>query len=148
MAKMTKAQKAAAARRRNRFKGINVTDAALGYAGVAIWSEALLRVGPIQFFTDTQGAGNSFKITGRELLDGLMGGTGGVYGPSAAAAGVSPANPLGVIMHNAKKNGATAIFQSVGLGIAGNVGKKVTRKPRAFLNKTIRQFGMGEWIRF
>ena len=145
---MTKKEKAAAARRRNRFKGINVTDAVLGYAGVSIWSEALLRVNPLQFFTDTQGAGNSFRITGRELLDGLMGGAGGVSPNSAEKWGVSPANPLGVIMHNAKKNGTTAIFQSIGLGIAGNVGKKVTKKPRSFLNKTIKQFGMGEWIRF
>tara|TARA_R110000824_G_scaffold64046_1_gene167725 strand:- start:3258 stop:3701 length:444 start_codon:yes stop_codon:yes gene_type:complete len=147
---MTKKEKAAAKARRarNKFRGINVTDAVLGYAGVSIWSEALLRVNPFQFFTDTQGAGNSFRITGRELLDGLMGGAGGVSANTAEKWGVAPANPLGVIMHNAKKNGTTAIFQSIGLGIAGSVGKKVTKKPRSFLNKTIKQFGMGEWIRF
>jgi len=148
MAKMTKAQKAAAARRRNRFKGINVTDAALGYAGVAIWSDALLQVSPIQFFTDKTGGGSSWAITGRELLDGLMGGAGGVYAGGVTKGYYSAANPFAVIQANASKHGVEALVKTVGLGVAGTVGKKVTRKPRAFLNKTIRQFGLGEWIRF
>lgn len=147
MAKMTKAQKAAAARRRNRFKGINVTDAALGYAGVAIWSEAILGVNPIQFFTRQPASGNSFKLNMYEIMDSVMGGTGGVYGPTATSAGIQQ-NAFAVMERNARNNGVDAIVKSIGLGIAGTVGKKVTRKPRSFLNKTIKQFGLGEWVRF
>ena len=147
MAKMTKAQKAAAARRRNRFKGINVTDAALGYAGVSIWSEAILGVNPIQFFTRQPASGSSLKLNMYEILDSVMGGTGGVYGPTAVAQGISQ-NAFGVMERNARNNGVDAIVKSIGLGIAGTVGKKVTRKPRSFLNKTIKQFGLGEWVRF
>jgi hypothetical protein len=135
-------------RRTKRFKGINVTDAALGYAGVAIWSKALLNVDPIEFFTSKGGGSSgSLSITGRELIDGLMGGKGGVYGPTAANLGV-PANPLGIIQYNAMTNGAGALFQSVGLAVGGTVGKRVTRKPRAFLNKQLRNFGLGDMIRF
>lgn len=135
-------------RRTRRFKGINVTDAALGYAGVSIWSKALLNVDPIEFFTSKGGgASGSLSITGRELIDGLMGGSGGVYGPTASNLGVA-ANPLGIIQHNAMANGAGALFQSVGLAVGGTVGKRVTRKPRAFLNKQLRNFGLGDMIRF
>tara|TARA_Y100000310_G_C20439118_1_gene695185 strand:+ start:309 stop:740 length:432 start_codon:yes stop_codon:yes gene_type:complete len=133
---------------RRRFTGINVTDAALGYAGVAIWSDALLGVDPIQFFTDKTGGGSTFKITGRELLDGLMGGTSGVYAGHVESGRLDAQNALAVIRHNATQNAGGAIFKSIGLGIAGNVGKKVTRKPRAFLNKQLRNFGMGDFIRF
>jgi len=130
-----------------KFKGINVTDAALGYAGAAIWSEALLGVNPIQFFTRQPASGSSLKLNMYEVLDSLMGGTGGVYGPTATAQGI-PQNAFGVIQLNATNNGIDAVVKSVGLGIAGTVGKKVTKKPRAFLNKTIRQFGLGDMVRF
>ena len=132
---------------RKKFTGINVTDAALGYAGVSIWSEALLGVNPIQFFTKQPAGGSSLKLNMYELLDSVMGGTGGVYGPTATAQGI-PQNAFGVIEHNARTNGIDAVVKSVGLGVAGSVGKRVTRKPRAYLNKTLRQFGMGDFIRF
>jgi len=82
-----------------------------------------------------------------EIIDSITGGAGGVYGPSATKLGIEP-NAFGVIEYNARKNGIDAVVKSVGLGIAGSVGKKVTRKPRAYINKTIRQFGMGDFIRF
>jgi len=147
---MTKKEKEAAkrARARNKFRGINVTDAMLGYASVAIWSDALLRVSPIQFFTDKSGGGSSWSITGRELIDGLMGGTGGVYAGGVEKGYYKAANPFAVIEANARKRGVKAIFQSVGLGIAGTVGKQVTKKPRAFINKTLKTFQLDKWIRF
>jgi hypothetical protein len=135
-------------RSRKRFTGINVTDAVLGYAGVAIWSEALLGVDPIQFFTDKTGASSSFKITGRELIDGLMGGTSGVSGMHVESGRIDAQSALAVIKDNASRNAGGALFKSIGLGVAGSVGKKVTRKPRAFLNRQMRNFGMGDFIRF
>jgi hypothetical protein len=131
-----------------RFTGINVTDAALGYAGVAIWSEALLGVDPIQFFTDKTGGGGSFRITGRELMSGLMGGSYGVAEMHVTSGKLDAATALSVIKRNATNNAGGALFKSIGLGVAGTVGKKVTRKPRAFLNRQIRNFGMGDFIRF
>lgn len=133
--------------RRRKFTGINITDAALGYAGVSIWSEALLGVGPIQFFTDTTGGSGTWELTGRELINSLMGGTGGVYGPSATAMGVE-ANALGVIKHNAMENAGGALFQSIALTAGGVIGKRVTRKPRNFLNRQLKNFGLGDMIRF
>ena len=137
-------------RSRKKFTGINVTDAALGYAGVSIWSEALLGVNPVEFFTKQPASGSTGKLNIYELIDSAMGGRGGVNAATIAQhypAGTAP-NAFGVIQHNARTNGIDALVKSVGLGIAGNVGKKVTRKPRAYLNKTLRQFGMGDFIRF
>ena len=133
--------------RRRKFKGVNVTDAALGYVGVSIWSEALLGVNPIQFFTKQPASGSSTILNMYEIIDSITGGAGGVYGPSATKLGIEP-NAFGVIEYNARKNGIDAVVKSIGLGIAGTVGKKVTKKPRASLNKLIRNFGFGDMIRF
>lgn len=135
-------------RRTRRFKGINVTDAALGYAGVSIWSNALLKVDPIEFFTSKGGgSAGSTSITGREIIDALMGGTAGISASTASKFGFTN-SVLGVVEHNARANAANAIFQSVGLAVGGTLGKRVTRKPRAFLNKQLRNFGLGDMIRF
>jgi hypothetical protein len=144
------ARRKANRRATKKFKGINVTDAALGYAGVSIWSEALLGVNPIQFFTKQPASMLSDKLNVYEIIDSLMGGRGGVstaVGASLTTAGSQP-NAFGILEKNARTNGIDAVVKSVGLGIAGSVGKKVTRKPRAYINKTIRQFGMGDFIRF
>jgi len=135
---------------RKRFTGINVTDAALGYAGVSIWSEALLGVNPIEFFTKQPAASSTGQLNVYEILDSLMGGKGGVSAATVAQyypPGTKP-NAFGVIQVNASRNGIDALVKSVGLGVAGSVGKKVTRKPRAYLNKTLRQFGLGDMVRF
>ena len=130
-----------------KFKGINVTDAALGYAGVSIWSEALLGVNPIQFFQKQPASSSTKQLNLYEIMDSLMGGVGGVNAATATALGVER-NAFAIVELNARANGMDAVVKSVGLGIAGSVGKKVTRKPRAYINKTLRQFGMGDFIRF
>ena len=156
MAKMTKAEKAAAKRARNKFKGINVTDFAIGYGGLAIWTDALLMVDPIQFFTDKAGAGNSYRITGRELLDSIMGGAGGVgaylSAPKTASnptgGKLTSSNAFSVIERNAKVNGLNAVGKSIVYGVVTGLGKKATTKPRNFLNKNLKQFGLGKYIKF
>ena len=156
MAKMTKAEKAAAKRARNKFRGINVTDFAIGYGGLAIWTEALLLVNPIQFFTDKTGAGNSFRITARELLDSAMGGAGGVGAYLSApkttsnprGGSLSSSNAFAVVERNAKLNGMNAIGKSIVYGVATGLGKKATAKPRRFLNKMIKTVQMDKYIRF
>lgn len=134
-------------RRSRKFKGLNVTDAVLGYAGVSIWSEALLGVDPIQFLTDKTGGTGTWQITGRELVDSILGGTGGAGATSTANVGVAQ-NAFGVIKHNATQNATNALWQSAGLAVAGTVGKRVTRKPRNFLNRQLKNFGLGDMIRF
>jgi hypothetical protein len=136
--------------RRRRFKGVNVTDAALGYVGVSIWSEALLGVNPIQFFTKQPASSSTGKLNIYEIIDGLMGGDGGVNPATVSQyypKGTAP-TAFGIIEHNARTRGLEAVAKSIGLGIAGTVGKKVTKKPRATLNKLIREFGFGDMIRF
>ena len=34
------------------------------------------------------------------------------------------------------------------VGVGFNVGKKLTRKPRAMLNRQLRAFGLGDFVRF
>ena len=132
---------------RRKFKGVNVTQALLGYAGVSIWTEGLMGVSPIGFFTDTTGGKSSFKITGRELLDSAMGGSGGVFKGSADKFGIAD-NAFAVVAINAKKNAPDMLMKSVGLGVAGSVGLRLTRKPRAQINKFARSLGLGDLIRF
>jgi len=131
---------------RRKFKGVNVTQALLGYAGVSIWTEGLMGVSPIGFFTETT-AGSSFKITGRELLDSAMGGSGGVFKGSADKAGIAD-NAFAVVAMNARKNAPDMLMKSVGLGVASSVGLRLTRKPRAQINKFARSLGLGDMIRF
>jgi len=134
------------ARRRSRkFTGVNVTQAVIGYAGASIWSEALLKVTPIEFvMSQHSGAAASNRITLRELIDSFAGGRGGVAtnwaGPST--------NALQMIGENAQASWIDATIKSVGLTAGSAIGMKLTRKPRAFLNKQVRAFGLGDLIRF
>jgi hypothetical protein len=142
MAKMTAKDKEAAKRKRarNKFRGVNVTDAAIGYGGLSIWTDALLKVDPIQFFTDTTGGGSAYKVTGREIIDSIMGGKGG--------AGSFGNNAFNMIEHNARQNGLMAVGKSVVYGVVTGVGKTATRKPRNFLNAQLKNLKLDKWIKF
>jgi hypothetical protein len=146
---MTKKEKAAAKARRarNKFRGINVTDAAIGYGGLAIWTDALFRVDPVQFITDKGGGRSSYKITVREIFDSVMGGAGGVAANTATGLGINT-NAFAMIERNAKTYGLNAIGKSIVYGAATNIGKKVTTKPRAFLNRQLKNLQMEKWIKF
>ena len=140
------ARKKAARRRRPRFKGLNVPQAIIGYAGASIWSEALLGVTPIQFFMSPGGT-SSEEITLKELLDSFMGGTGGVFANTADAMGIKQ-NALAMIQSKARANWIDAGLKSLGLGVGSTVVLKLTKKPRAFLNRTVRNFGLGDVVKF
>lgn len=132
-------------RRSRKFTGVNVTQAVIGYAGASIWSEALLKVTPIEFVMSQHSApAASNRITLRELIDSFTGGRGGVAanwtGPST--------NALQMIGENAQASWIDATIKSVGLTAGSTIGLKLTRKPRAFLNKQVRAFGLGDLIRF
>jgi len=139
------ARKKAARRRRPRFKGLNVPQAIVGYAGATIWSEALLGVTPIEFVMSTGGSGPaSNKINLKELIDSFTGGRGGVApnwsGPED--------NALQMIQRNATANWVDAAIKSIGLGVGSTVILKLTKKPRAALNRTVRNFGLGDVVKF
>jgi len=132
--------------RRRKFTGINVPQAIIGYAGASIWSEALLGVTPIQFFMSPSGTAQN-EITLKELLDSFMGGAGGVGPATATSLGVAQ-NAMGMIQSNARSNWINAGLMSLGLGAGSTVVLKLTKKPRAFLNRTVRNFGLGDLVRF
>jgi hypothetical protein len=84
---------------------------------------------------------NSWEVTGKELLDIALGGGGGINPKSY------PDGLQGVIKHNLRVHAADSIFKMVTIPIAFRLGKKLTTKPRAALNKGIRQIGLGNMVK-
>ena len=86
------------------------------------------------------------KITLKELLGmGTHGGS-GVYGPTAAGAGIGT-GALDVIQHNFRNNWLEATIQSTLTGVGFMAAKKLTRKPRSMANKMLKQLGVGTMVR-
>ena len=84
--------------------------------------------GLVEFFTSSDGGGSSFNITARELLNYAMGGSGGIYGPSAVRAGID-ATPQAVMIRNIKANWPMMLGTAVLVPVAFNVATKLLRKP-------------------
>ena len=85
--------------------------------------------GLVEFFTSSDGGGSSFNITARELVDYfVMGGSGGIFGPSAVNAGID-ATPQAVMMRNIKANWPTMLGTAIFVPVAFNVATKLLRKP-------------------
>ena len=84
--------------------------------------------GLVEFFTSKDGGGSSFNITARELLSYAMGGTGGIYGPSAVRAGID-ATPQAVMLRNIKNNWPAMVGTAILVPVAFNVATKMLRKP-------------------
>jgi len=66
---------------------------------------------------------NSNELTAAEILDRLMGGSGGIYAKSF------PEGLPQVLKSNLKRNAIPMVGAVVGIPIAFNVGKKLLRKP-------------------
>ena len=84
--------------------------------------------GLVEFFTSSDGGGSSFNITFRELVDYAMGGSGGIYGPSAVRAGID-ATPQAVMLRNIKANWGMMLGTAVLVPVAFNVASKLLKKP-------------------
>ena len=84
---------------------------------------------------------NSWEVTGRELLDIALGGGGGINAKSF------PDGLGGVIKHNLRVHAADSIFKMVSIPIAFKLGKKITSRPRAAINRGLRQIGAGSILR-
>jgi len=176
MAKETKKQRAArlARARRNRFKGLNVVNAAETYAQLSIWSDAMLGVNPISFVTGVipenaskkggaynPGADGGHTVTLPELAGFRKGGhsgeLGGNYGSYADNALEAVARNLsgGYQTSKADVNVWTSLrgmimpsIQSAAVGIGFNWGKKLTRTPRRKANELLKKVQLEKWIKF
>ena len=152
---MTKAEKkkAAARARRNRSKGVNVLALAEGYVQTGIWTSKLFNTNPWEFVTGITGGtynpgsdGGSVISIPEILLK--KGGNFGTYAadlPSAVAkniTGKSTTDPIEV---------ATSLImpavQTALVGVGFKFGKKMTNRPRAAINRGLRQFGLNDFIK-
>lgn len=154
MAKQTKKEKAAAARARarNRNKGLNVIAVSEAYLQTGVWTEKLFNTNPFEFVTGITegvykpGRDGGGRITVPELLTGFKGGT-------------HADNAVDAVKRNIAGKSDASIAE-VGMGLlwpavqtslisAGfKFGKKMTSRPRAALNRTLRDFNLGGLIRF
>ena len=145
-------RKKSRAPRRNRSKGINVLNAAEVYVQSSIWTEKLLNVNPFEMVTGiTEGvykpaADGGERITIPELLKGFQGGS---YAdtPTKAIA----RNITGKTNPDVMEVGTALVMpaiQTALVGVGFKFGKKLTSKPRAAINRGLRQFGLGDFIRF
>ena len=114
-------------RRRSKPK-TNLTNLAVSALVANSVSQNVAGTGLIDFFTNKTGGGSSFVITLPELIDGIRGGTGGVYGPSAAAYGIDQ-TPQAVMMRNLKKNAVPLAISIVAIPAIAKVATKLLRKP-------------------
>lgn len=145
---------------RRRFTGINVLNVAEGYVQANIWTEAMFNTNPVEFLTGfTSNTGWDFRpgsdggevITLPELLGAGPGGPGGHFGAYAADL------PHAISKNLTGQQNASAIqtlgslwepaVKSALIGVGFKVGKKMTRSPRAKLNRALRQVGVGDFIK-
>ena len=117
---MARKQKRRAPRK---FKGIRVVPAIEALAQATIWTEATLKVNPIEFLT------------------GVVGGNFGTYAANLPEAIVKNIGGMeGLVMTGLK---------SAGLAIGFRIFGKLTRKARSGINTQIlKPFGINEFVRF
>ena len=85
------------------------------------------------------GMKNSFRLTGREIVSGMMGGSAGIWKPTADKYGLDD-TISGVMMHNLKKNAVPLAIQMFTIPLAFRYGKKILN-PKVIrpLNKILSQ---------
>jgi len=95
------------------------------------------------FFTHPTG-GSSFNISAKEMIQSLVGGSAGIYGPSAKSAGIAATIPA-VMGRNLKKNVWPMAVQLVAIPVGFRIAKKYLRKPLINpVNRMVRQVGIKE----
>ena len=126
-------------RSRPKFKGINIVDATLGYMGLSVWTQAAFKLNPWEFFTSNEpGTGTmSQQVTLRELITGF----------NKPHSSTQPMTEGQIVQGNIEANWMDGLWKSAGIVAVGAVGKRVTRKPRAWANRTLRNFGLGDLVR-
>ena len=109
---------------------MNLSNIAVSALVANAVTQNVANAGLIEFFTsdDKGSGGSSFRITLPELIDGLRGGTGGVYGPTASKYGIDQ-TPQAVLMHNLRKNWVPLTVSVIAIPAIAKVATKVLRKP-------------------
>jgi len=147
--------------RRAKFTGINLLSAAEGYVQTSIWTEKLFNVNPYEFVTGIvdgkykPGADGGSRISIPELLGAGSGGIGGNFGSYATDLPNAIARNLTGDWKSDKKPGVQDVavglimpaFQTALVGVGFKFGKKLTSKPRAAVNRQLKNFGLGGVIR-
>ena len=137
--------------RRRRFTGINATNLAYAYITTGIATQALFRTNPIEFLISPKAAGSTTRKIGGDdaqvisLPEMLKYGFSDsqAYGSYGSVGEVVKKN-LGIGGDNSWIMAGAAI---IGTGIVFNIGTKILRRPRAMVNRGIRQIGLGSSIR-
>jgi len=129
-------------RRSRKFKGINLVDAGLGYAGLSVWTNAAFNLDPWAFFTSREPGTSTMahQVTLKELLTKFGKPHGGTSPWAAKSEGQ-------IVQANIEANWMDGLWKSAGILVIGAVGKRLTKKPRAWANKTIRNVGLGDMVR-
>ena len=133
-----------------KFKGIRVVPAIEALAQATIWTEATLKVNPIEFLTGVvggkynPGGDGGAVITLPELLGAGEGGIGGNFGNYAASL------PEAIVKNVGGVEGLIMTgLKSAGLAVGFRVFNKLTRKARSGINRQIlKPFGVDEFVRF
>ena len=133
-------------KRRSRKKTTNLSTIAQQLLIANMLSEGIFAVdiatfvGLRQDFAGSFNSGNnSNELTAREIVDRLMGGSGGMS-PTWQERGGIPA----VMMANAKRNVGTLLFATVVVPVLFKTGSKLLAKPiRNPINKLLRQSSLG-----
>jgi len=133
-------------RRRRKFTGVNLLNIAEGYSYAALLTDMAFDQNPIEFVFSQTGGASSLKVTLRELIDSAMGGTGGVYGPTATSLGVSQ-NAFAITQRNIMQNWQETAIKSVIMGVVWRLGRKFTTTPRRKANKLLKDVGLGEILK-
>jgi hypothetical protein len=134
--------------RRRKFTGINATTTLEAVVQANILSQAatnssawdFLTAGtPVNPDTKTRSDG-TYTLTLKEIINW----TGGSENVNPALGDMGPAE---VVWVNLKENWMEAAIQSAFVNVGFRLGSKMLKRPRAQLNKGLRQLGMGDMVR-
>jgi hypothetical protein len=148
--------------RRAKFTGVNLLSAGESYLQLNIWTEKLFRTNPFEFVTGiTDGTynpgGDGWQTISIPEIIGFgsrsFNQSGGNFG--AAADNLSQAVARNITGKAKGQAGAVDVaqglimpaVQSALLGAGFKFGKKLTSKPRAAVNRQLKNFGLAQMVR-
>lgn len=86
------------------------------------------------------GSNYEYIITLSELIEGII--PGGKTGMEPGHSGIAPQAMSKHIVANLKRNGPKALLMSILVPAAFKAGKSITKKPRAAVNRSLRDIGI------
>lgn len=142
-------------RRSRRSRGLNAVDFAETLLLTNAGTKAIFGTTVGEFFLEgtlinpqSSLYGNSDQITMRELIQGLIpGGKGFGMGATFGTGKGNLADLSTAIQANIAKNGVTSLIQAVTIPLAFRIGKRLTSKPRASMNRLLKDVGIKNMVR-